>query len=69
MTDAVKLGLRVRAGTHDELPEVLALRAAEITIDAEPEMEMNVDGELIGVRTPVTFRIEGQTTIRVPAER
>jgi diacylglycerol kinase (ATP) len=66
VADAVKLGLRVRSGTHDDLPEVVAVRAAEIRIDADPEMEMNVDGELIGVRTPVTFTIDGTTTIRVP---
>ena len=66
IADAVKVGVRVRAGTHDELPEVITTRGGEIRIDADPPMEMNVDGELIGVRTPVTFRLDGTTTVRVP---
>ena len=67
LADAIELGLRVRRGTHDELADVVTVRAPEIRIDAEPEMEMNLDGELMGMRTPVTFRIDGTVTMRVPA--
>lgn len=64
--DAVRLGLRVRRGTHEQIPDVVMVRAREISIDADPVMEMNVDGELIGIRTPVTFGLDGTVTIRVP---
>jgi diacylglycerol kinase (ATP) len=65
--DAMRLGARVRAGTHDELADVVMLRAPEIRIESEPEMEMNVDGELVGINTPVTFRLDGTVTMRVPS--
>jgi diacylglycerol kinase (ATP) len=65
--EAVEAGLRVRRGTHGDAPDVVTLRAPEIRIDAEPQMEMNLDGELAGVRTPVVFRLDGTLTMRVPA--
>jgi diacylglycerol kinase (ATP) len=64
--DAMRLGVRVREGSHDELDDVVTVRAAEIRIGSEPEMGMNVDGELVGIRTPVTFRVDGTVTMRVP---
>lgn len=66
VVDAVRLGMRVRQGTHGELPGVTTVRASEIRIEADPEMEMNVDGEIVGIRTPVTFRLDGTVTMRVP---
>jgi diacylglycerol kinase family enzyme len=67
--DAIRLGVRVRRGTHEELADVVTVRAPEIRIDAEPEMEMNLDGELAGIRTPVVFRLDGTVTMRVPSSR
>jgi diacylglycerol kinase (ATP) len=66
VVDAMRLGARVRGGRHDELADVVTLQAPEIRVESEPEMEMNVDGELVGIYTPVTFRIDGTVTMRVP---
>ena len=37
-----------------------------IEVDSEPPIELNVDGELIGLMTPVTFELAGGITIKVP---
>ena len=62
---ATKLALKVKGGTHGELEGVEAARAAKIEVDSEPPIEMNVDGELIGLRTPVTFEHAGHATLKV----
>jgi diacylglycerol kinase family enzyme len=36
-------------------------------IDADPPVEFNVDGELIGLKTPATFEVVGQITMLLPA--
>jgi diacylglycerol kinase (ATP) len=56
---AVKLLLKVRTGDHQDLDEVRTVRGPRVTIDADPPMELNVDGELVGLTTPATFEICG----------
>jgi len=34
-------------------------------VDSDPPIEVNVDGEVIGLTTPVTFDIAGRATIKV----
>jgi YegS/Rv2252/BmrU family lipid kinase len=56
---AVKLLLKVRSGGHRDLDEVRTTRGGRIEIDADPPIELNVDGELVGLTTPATFEIAG----------
>jgi diacylglycerol kinase (ATP) len=65
MGDTVKLAATVRSGRHTRLEEVATLRAARVEISSEPPMEFNLDGELVGLVTPVTFEGAGTTTMRV----
>ncbi|HEX2057987.1 MAG TPA: YegS/Rv2252/BmrU family lipid kinase [Actinomycetota bacterium] len=60
---AVRLLLKVRAGNHGELDGVEASRGPLIRIDADPPMELNVDGELVGLTTPATFEVYGALTL------
>lgn len=64
--EAIKLAAKVKGGTHQEMPEVICLGASEVEIEAEPSLELNVDGELVGLRTPATFKRFKQTRFRVP---
>jgi diacylglycerol kinase (ATP) len=65
MGDAVKLAATVRSGRHTGLEEVATLRAPRVEISSEPQMEFNLDGELVGLVTPVTFERAGTITMRV----
>ena len=62
---AARLALRVRRGTHGELDDVQVTRGPKIEVDSDPPIEVNVDGELIGLTTPVTFDVAGRATIKV----
>lgn len=63
---ATRLALKVKGGTHGELDGVEATRASKIEVDSDPPIEMNVDGELIGLTTPLTFELAGHATIKIP---
>ena len=54
---AAKLALKVRSGDHLEIDEVRRDRAARVEIASDPPIEINVDGELLGLKTPATFSI------------
>lgn len=63
---AARLLLKVRAGTHEEMDEVRSITAPRVTVEADPVVEFNVDGELIGLRTPVTFELVTQLRFLAP---
>jgi diacylglycerol kinase (ATP) len=63
---AVALAARIKAATHEELENVTTTSAARIEIKAEPEIKFNVDGELIGLRSPATFEIVSSVRFLVP---
>jgi YegS/Rv2252/BmrU family lipid kinase len=56
---AVKLLLKVRAGEHEALDEVRTARGPRVELTADPPIELNVDGELVGLTTPATFEVCG----------
>ncbi|HEX2295209.1 MAG TPA: YegS/Rv2252/BmrU family lipid kinase [Actinomycetota bacterium] len=56
---AVKLLLKVRSGEHGGLDGVKTTRGPRIELDADPPIELNVDGELVGLKTPATFEVCG----------
>lgn len=55
----------MKGGTHTELDGVKTTRGPKIEVDSDSPIEMNVDGELIGLTTPVTFDVAGRATIKV----
>ena len=65
--ETLKLGAKVRSGSHDELEDVAFARSSIVRIEAVPEMEFNVDGELVGLRTPATFEVVGKLWMLRPA--
>lgn len=65
-TDLVKLGASLKLGRHRDLEGVTTVRSSTISIDADPAIEINVDGELIGLRTPASFEVFTTTRMLVP---
>jgi diacylglycerol kinase (ATP) len=61
---ALQLAAKVRSGSHEQLESVATERASSITMEADPPMEINVDGELVGLTTPATFEIAGRLRVR-----
>jgi YegS/Rv2252/BmrU family lipid kinase len=59
-----KLGLAVRSGEHPDLDGVVSTSGDRIRIEADPAVEMNVDGDLVGLRTPVEYRRAGGVRFR-----
>lgn len=66
--DLVKLGAKLKLGDHAEIPEVTIRRGRSISIEADPRIEINVDGELIGLVTPAIFEIFTKVRVLVPGE-
>jgi len=62
---AARLALRVKGGTHGELDDVEVIRGPKIEVGSDPPIEVNVDGELVGLTTPVTFEVAERATIKV----
>lgn len=63
---AVKLVIKVKSGAHTGMDQVVTTTEPRVTIDADPPIELNVDGELVGLKTPATFEIAGQVRMRMP---
>jgi len=61
---AAKLAAMVKRGTHERLEEVATVVAPRIRIEADPPLDVNCDGELIGLRTPATFEVAGRLRLR-----
>jgi diacylglycerol kinase family enzyme len=56
----------VKGGKHVEIDGVIYERATSIRVEASPAMEFNVDGEIIGLKTPVTFEVAARTRFLIP---
>lgn len=63
---AAKLIPRLLRGTHEGIDEVSTARGSRIEIDSDPPIEFNVDGDIVGMKTPVTFEVCGKLPIAVP---
>ena len=63
---AARLLLKVRGGEHGGLDGVATVTGGRIEIDADPPIELNVDGELVGLETPATFEIVSGARMLVP---
>jgi diacylglycerol kinase (ATP) len=64
--DTVRLGLAVRKGEHLDLDGVFGTSGERLRIETDPAIELNVDGDLVGLRTPVEFRRVGAATFLAP---
>lgn len=64
--EGLRAAVRVKQAAHNESENVVSLRGERIEIEAEPAMEMNVDGEVLGHRTPLAFEVAGSFRLRVP---
>lgn len=63
----VKFALRLRSGTHVDLPEVKWMYTRGGRLEATPSRKVTVDGE-IGFSTPIDFRVAPSAIrVRVPA--
>jgi diacylglycerol kinase (ATP) len=63
---AARLAAKVKLGSHADIEDVEFERATRIVIDADPPVEFNVDGELIGLKTPATFETVAKIRMVVP---
>jgi diacylglycerol kinase (ATP) len=63
---AARLAAKVKLGSHADIEDVEFERATRIVIDADPPVEFNVDGELIGLKTPATFETIAKIRMVVP---
>jgi diacylglycerol kinase (ATP) len=66
VVDALKLAATVKSGGHVGLDEVTTLRAARIEVTSEPPISFNIDGELVGLESPVVFERAGTVRVRAP---
>ena len=66
--EAVLLGAKVKAGNHQDAEGTVMIRGSEFSIDADPAMEFNVDGELVGLRTPARFEVAARRARFLSAE-
>ena len=62
----MKLGASLKLGRHEGLDGVTFADSSGVTIDADPAIEINVDGELIGLKTPATFELFTKTHMLFP---
>jgi diacylglycerol kinase (ATP) len=66
ISEALKVLTNLKAGTHAELPNVRTLQASRIQVGATPQLEFNVDGELIDFTSPAAFEVAGSVEFRIP---
>lgn len=64
--DLVRLGAKLKLGDHTDLPGAITERGTNLAIGSEPGIEINVDGELIGLRTPASFEIFTKVRVLLP---
>jgi diacylglycerol kinase (ATP) len=67
LSQALLLAAKVKKGSHEDLEGVMTARARKLVITADPPIEFNVDGELIGLKSPATFEIVARLRLLVPS--
>jgi diacylglycerol kinase (ATP) len=63
---ALVLGAKVKVGSHEGADGVMSERARKVSVSADPPIEFNVDGELLGLKSPATFEVAGRLRLLVP---
>ena len=64
--DGLRLASGIRSGDHASLDNVWTRRTSTVEVDADPVLEFNVDGDLVGLTTPAVFEIAGSVRLRLP---
>ena len=64
VADALKLAATVKSGGHVRLEEVEMLRGERIEVTSDPPMAFNIDGELVGLESPVVFERAATAKVR-----
>ena len=65
VTAAAKLAVKVKSGVHEGLEHVATCVANKIEIRCDPDIEFNVDGELVGLKSPASFEVAGSIRMRL----
>jgi diacylglycerol kinase (ATP) len=63
---ALMMAGRVKLGSHESVDATVTAEASTIEIDANPPVEFNVDGELLGLSTPAIFELAATTRWLAP---
>jgi diacylglycerol kinase (ATP) len=66
VADALKLAATVKSGGHVGLDGVATFRGERIEVTSEPPIAFNIDGELVGLESPVVFERAGIVRVRAP---
>jgi diacylglycerol kinase (ATP) len=66
VSDALRTVGNIRDGSHAELDNVHAFTEQNIEVEADPELEFNIDGELLDLTTPATFALAGRIEFLIP---
>ena len=66
LLDGLRLAGEIRSGDHVSLENVWNRRAGRIEVEADPVLEFNVDGDLVGLTTPAVFEVAGSIRMRLP---
>ena len=63
---AAEVFKRTRNGSLAESDHAALGRSEKIVIEADPAIEINLDGDLVGLRTPARFTVETSMSLLVP---
>ncbi len=66
IAQALRVASKARSGEHVKQENVQVSRGTAISVDSDPALEFNVDGEVLGLETPATFSVAGKIKMRVP---
>lgn len=64
---ALEVFKRTRDGSITGGEHAFCSSAPRVTIESEPEVEINLDGDLVGLTTPATFEVVAAARVLVPA--
>ena len=64
VADALKLAATVKSGGHVRLEDVEMLRGERIEVTSDPPIAFNIDGELVGLESPVVFERAATAKVR-----
>lgn len=66
VVEGLHTAVKLKEGSHGKLENVRRQTDARIEVRSDPTLEFNVDGDLMGINTPVTFEIAGDIAFRIP---
>ena len=66
LLEGLRTAVDLKKGSHVNLPNVHQSAEERIEVRADPALEFNLDGDLVDLRTPVTFEIFGRIRFLIP---